>query len=528
VLGREFAYELIGQVAQRDERGLQAALGQLSDAGLLFCRGTAPHAFYLFKHALVQDAAYSTLLRGRRQELHERVAAALEEHFADLVERQPELLAHHLAAAGNTGRAVDQWLKAGRHAAGQLAYLEAITHFERGLGLLHSLPESAIRDGREIELQLALGLCQFPTKGADEAKLPYMRALELAEINGEPHQRFEALYGLWQSNAVSGRIAAASPLSERLLRMTEREGDDGSRLQAHHSGWATWYWAGDQAKAREHADAGRRLYDPKKHASHRFAYGGHDPGVCAGYCGAQSEWLLGYPETALASIAGSVALAEGIAHPFSLCMALTFSSVLYLNRREPERALRQLETAEALAAEQRLSLIYEPGVLRGVALLGQGAIDEATARIREGVANWTRLGRTILLPYGLAFLAEGLARHGDQTAALVALREGLETARATGEQHWDAELHRLTGTVLLAENKLDESQACYQQAICTAQDQHAKSLELRAATSLARLWAEQGRRAEASDVLAPVYGWFTEGFDTADLIEAKALLAELA
>jgi predicted ATPase len=373
-----------------------------------------------------------------------------------------------------------------------------------------------------------LGLCQFPTKGADEAKLPYMRALELAEISGEPHQRFEALYGLWQSNAVSGRIAAASPLSERLLRMTEREGDEGSRLQAHHSGWATWYWAGDQAKAREHADAGRRLYDPKKHASHRFAYGGHDPGVCAGYCGAQAEWLLGYPETALASIAGSVALAERIAYPFSLCMALTFSSVLYLNRREPERAMRQLETAEALAAEQRLSLIYEPGLLRGVALLGQGAIDEATARIREGVANWTRLGRTILLPYGLAFLAEGLARHGDQTAALAALREGLETARATGERHWDAELHRLTGTVLLAQNKLDESQACYLQAIRTAQDQRAKSLELRAATSLARLWGEQGRRAEASDVLAPVYGWFTEGFDTADLIEAKALLAALA
>jgi class 3 adenylate cyclase/predicted ATPase len=528
VLGREFAYELIGQVAQRNEMDLQAALGQLSDAGLLFCRGTAPHASYLFKHALVQDAAYSTLLRGRRQELHARVAAALEEHFADLVERQPELLAHHLAAAGNTGRAVDQWLKAGRHAAGQLAYLEAIAHFERGLSLLHSLPESAIRNGREIELQLALGLCQFPTKGADEAKLPYMRALELAEISGEPHQRFEALYGLWQSNAVSGRITAASPLSVRLLRMTEREGDDGSRLQAHHSGWATRYWAGDQAKAREHADAGRRLYDPKKHASHRFAYGGHDPGVCAGYCGAQSEWLLGYPETALASIAGSVALAEGIAHPFSLCMALTFSSVLYLNRREPERALRQLETAEALAAEQRLSLIYEPGLLRGGALLGQGAIDEATARIREGVGNWNRLGRTIFLPYGLAFLAEALDRQGDQMAALATLREGWETARTTGEQHWNAELHRLTGSVLLAQNKLDESQACYQQAIRTAQDQHAKSLELRAATSLARLWGEQGRRAEANDVLVPVYGWFTQGFDTADLIEAKALLAALA
>src|SRR6516162_4778866 len=184
VLGREFVYELIEPVAQRPGRELQAALGQLSDAGLLFCRGTAPHASYLFKHALVQDAAYSTLLRGRRQELHARVAAALEGHFADLVERQPELLAHHLTAAGNTERAVDQWLKAGRHGAARLAYLEAIAHFERGLGLLHSLPESPVRDGSEIELQLALGLCLYTAKGAVEAKPPYMRALELAESSG--------------------------------------------------------------------------------------------------------------------------------------------------------------------------------------------------------------------------------------------------------------------------------------------------------------------------------------------------------
>ena len=181
VLGREFAYELIEPVAQRPEKQLQAALDQLGDAGLLFCRGTAPHASYLFKHALVQDAAYSTLLRGRRQELHARVAAALEGHFADLVERQPELLAHHLTAAGDTERAVDQWLKAGRYAAARLAYLEAIAHFEQGLGLLHSLPESPVRNGREIELQLALGLCLFTAKGAVAAKPPYTRAHELAE-----------------------------------------------------------------------------------------------------------------------------------------------------------------------------------------------------------------------------------------------------------------------------------------------------------------------------------------------------------
>ena len=397
VLGREFAYELIEPVAQRPERELQAALDQLGDAGLLFCRGTAPHASYLFKHALVQDAAYSTLLRGRRQELHARVAAALEAHFADLVERQPELLAHHLTAAGDTERAVDQWLKAGRHAAAQSAYLEAIAHLERGLGLLHSLPESPDRDGREIDLQLALGLCLLTAKGAVAAKLPYMRALDLAESSGAPQQRFEALYGVWQSTNMSGGIAAASPLSARLLSMTEQEGDDGLRLQAHHSAWATWAFAGDPAKTREHADAGRLLYDPEKHASHRFVYGGHDPGACA-----RLRWRSGRMVARISREGArkhrrfSLALAERIAHPFTLSLALTFSSVLHLNRREPERALRQLEAAEALAAEQRLSFLFEPGMLRGAALVGQGAVDEAIARIREGVTKWTRLGRTII------------------------------------------------------------------------------------------------------------------------------------
>ncbi len=243
--------------------------------------------------------------------------------------------------------------------------------------------------------------------------------------------------------------------------------------------------------------------------------------------GAQAEWLLGYPEKARASIAASLALAERIAHPFTLLAALTLSSVLYLNRREPEQALSLVEAAEVLAAEQRLSLMLEPGMLRGVALVGQGAVDEAIARIREAVTEWTRLGRTILLPYGLAFLAEGLARHGDQAAALDALREGLAIAGATGEVMWDAELHRVTGTVLLGENRLDEGQASLQQAIRIAQAQQAKSLELRATTSLARLWGEQGRRAEARELLAPVYGWFTEGFDTADLKDAKTLLDEL-
>ena len=237
--------------------------------------------------------------------------------------------------------------------------------------------------------------------------------------------------------------------------------------------------------------------------------------------------MLGYPERALASVVDALALADRVAHPFTLSVALTFSSVLHLNRREPESALRLLEAAEALAAEQRLSLVAEPGMLRGVALLGQAAVDEAIARIREGAMEWTRLGRTMLLPYGLAFLSEGLVQHGDWAAALTAVREALDTASATGQHFWDAELHRLTGTVLLAESKLDEGQSSLQQAILIAQAQQAKSLELRAARDLARLWGEQGRRVDARDLLAPVYGWFTEGFDTPDLKEAKALLGEL-
>jgi tetratricopeptide (TPR) repeat protein len=448
----------------------------------------------------------------------------LEHHFADLVERQPELLAHHMTAAGKIERAVDQWLKAGRRAAEQSAYLEAIAHLERGLGLLHSLPEGPDRDGREIDLQLALAGCLLTAKGAAAAKLPYMRAFDLAESSSSPQQRFDALYGVWQSTNMSGDSAAASPLSARLLSMTEQEGDEGLRLQALHSAWATLAFAGDPAKTREHTDAGRLLYDPEKHASHRFVYGSHDPGACALLLGAWAEWLLGYPETALASSADSVSLAERIAHPFTLGLALTFGAVLHLNRREPERALSLADAAKALAAEQRLSLPFEPGMVQGAALVGQSAAEEAIARIREGVTKSTGPGR----PFGLAFLAEGLVWRGDRAAALAALQEGLELTRTTGEHGWDAELHRLAGTVLLAENKLGEGEASLRQAIRIAQAQQAKSLELRAARDLARLWGEQGRRTEACDLVAPVYSWFTEGFDTADLKEAKALLDQLA
>jgi tetratricopeptide (TPR) repeat protein len=527
VLGREFAYELIEPVAQRDERELQAALGQLSDAGLLFCRGTAPHSSYLFKHALVQDAAYSTLLRGRRQELHTRVGAVLEQHFGDLVERQPELLAHHLIAAGDTERAVDQWLKAGQYAAARSAHLEAIGHFDRGLAALTALTESPARDGREIELQLARGLSLFTTNGfiSAEAAQAYARALELSERVCNARQLFTSVYGLWQSANGNGTMLECRKFSNRLQQLTKDDADEDLRLQAHHSAWTTCLFAGEPAAARKHCAAGRRLYDPERHRSHRLLYGGHDPGACACYMGAQAHWLLGEPDTGLAIGKEALALAERIAHPFTMGTALAMNAMLHLDRAEPEMALQRIEAAEALAIAQRLGFAIEPQILRGAVMTAEGVFDEAIACLRDGLI---RPRAVRLRPYGLARLAEALSQKGQHEEALATLREALDVQERTGQRRWEPELYRLEGAALLGLHRLDEAQNAFEDALRVARRQQAKSYELRAATSLARLWGEQGRRAEARDLLAPVYGWFTEGFDTADLKDAKALLDALA
>ena len=449
--GREFGYDLIERVAQRPAAELKAGL---ADAGLLFCRGVAPQSSYLFKHALVQDAAYGTLLRVRRQELHTRVAAVLEQHFADLIDRQPELLAHHLTAAGNTERAVDQWLKAGQHAASRLAHVEALGHLDRGLALLRSLAESPGRDVREIELQLALGASSITVYGMSEPQVgeAYARAHELARKRSDERQKFQALYGLWQHNSGSGRILAARPLSQRLLRVTEQAADPGLRLQAHHSAWTTDFLGGDPVNGYKHAEAGIQIYDPEEHSSYRQVYGGHDPGICARYTASQAEWLLGYPDRALGSMTDALALTDRLSHPFSREIALSYAVMVHLHRGEPELAISHLATAEALAADQRVSFIIEPLFLRGAAFVAQDAAGEAVAAIRHGLAPGRPVA-TIWRPYVLCFLAEALGRLGDYQEARAAIGQGLDIMNATGERMWHSELHRVHGLVLLAENK---------------------------------------------------------------------------
>ena len=527
VIGREFAYELIerwrsGPCLSCDSaRSISSAM-----PGCCSAAAPLPHSSYLFKHALVQDAAYGTLLRGRRQELHARVAAALEEHFADLVERQPELLAHHLTAAGDTERAVDQWLKAGRHAAARLAHLEAIAHFERGLAILPTLPEGPARDGQEIELQLAKGLSLLTAESfmSTKAAQAYTRARELAERLDDTPPLFTAVYGLWQSTVASGMVVSASGLSDRLLRLTEGNADDGLRLQAHHSAWSTSTFAGEPTVARDHCEAGRRLYDPERHRSHRLLYGGHDPGVCAGCFGAQVDWLLGYPERGLALSRAALALAERIAHPFSLLEALLMNAMLHLDRGEPEMALQRLDAAEALAAEQRLSFMLEPRLLRGAALIAQGAFADAVTYLRQGHEAW-RVNQS--RPLGFALLAAVLVQQGEHAAALAMVRDGLRVQEETGHGLWDAELHRFEGIALFGLNRLEESQVALEEALCVARRQQARAYELRAATSLARLWRDQGKGGSARTVWLRCTAGSLKGFDTRDLKEAKALLDEL-
>jgi class 3 adenylate cyclase len=529
VLGREFSYELIQPVAQHSSAELQNALSRLTEAGLLFCRGVAPNSSYLFKHALVQDAAYGTLLRTRRQELHARVAAVLEADFSDLIERQPELLAHHLTGAAQTERAVAQWLAAGQFAAARLAPIEAVRHFDHGLALLGSLPERATRDAQEVELQLARGLSLLTTEGfiSKAAAQSYTRARELAERRKDGRQLILAIYGQWQGTAGAGNVAAGRPLSSKLLALTAAATtDSGLRLQAHHSAWTTCLFGGEPAVGREHCEAGRRLYDIEAHRSHRLLFGGHDPGICARQISGQVEWVLGFPDTALATAREATDLAEQLHHPLSLELAMAFKTMLHLDRHEPELALQQLAASELLAAEQRLGFLLSPEVLRGSALLLQGELRDARAVLRAGLQ--TPLGRSQSRPYGLVYLAQAMALSGEPAAALGLIDEGIGMMEAVGHNQYEPEFYRIRGIALREQNDVAGSQAAFAEALRSARRRQMKAYELRAATDLARLLGEQGRREEARELLAPLYGWFTEGFDTADLKKAAVLLAELS
>jgi predicted ATPase len=527
-MGREFSYASLAAVVGKPEAELQSALDRLITAGLLFRQGVPPHASYLFKHALVQDAAYGTLLREARRVLHARIAETLETQFGDIAERQPEILARHLNEAGRTERAVEQWLKAGRRAAGRSAYIEAIAHFKQGLGLLVLLPDWARRSDIETDLQLALGVSLFATKGLAslEAADAYERARALCEASGDIVRLVSALWGLWHSCASTNRHEAAHTLCNQMLTLTDKQGDSELRLQAQHAAWTTYFFRGEPIRILGHCETRKVLYGPHLHQSHVALHGGHNPGVCARMVSACDEWMIGHTDTGLRFMGDALRLAEELAHPYSKLMVLQWAVMLHLFRREISATMAYLDAADILAAEQHLSLFLNSTILHSTLALAENRAHEAVDNIRRGI----EIGQAskLMRPYYLGLLAEALGAAGDKQGALGAISDALSTVNTSGERWWEAELCRLRGELLRLFREERDSEVWFQRSLDVSQHQGAKSLELRAAMSLARLWHDQGKVQQARELLAPVYGWFTEGFDTRDLKEAKVLLEELA
>jgi class 3 adenylate cyclase/tetratricopeptide (TPR) repeat protein len=530
VIGREFAYELLALVADRRDTDLQADLDLLGEAGLVFRRGVPPNATLLFKHALVRDAAYSSLLRGHRQQLHGRIAAALEDQFADVTAMHPELLAQHCLEAGWIEKATAYWLSAGQRSAARSATTESVTHFTKGMEALGSLPESPQRDRQELRFRLALGPALIATRGFNnaEAEASYRRALTLCDRLGEQRDRFDALWGLWLTGGTS-ELAKTGRLVSELSTTADQLDDDALRLQAHHAGWATVVFLGELERARHHLREGLRIYDPEKHKDHALNYGGHDPGVCAKALGSLALWLLGYPDQAARSADEAIALAQSLKHIPSLAHALMWKcSICDLPRRDYVSARECADNLAALATEQGLALNLTVGtIVRAWTLVHRESVADGLAALRRGFTRYCEIGK-LFRPYFGAVLADALLFANAVDDGMAVLTEAIRLADESGERFWLAEMLNLRGKFLLLAGRKGEARSSYQQAYDLAQRQGARSLQLRAATSLANVSCAEGRRVEARELLAPVYGWFTEGFETLDLKEAKALLDGLA
>jgi class 3 adenylate cyclase/predicted ATPase len=531
ILGRTFAYELLQAVAPLDEASLQQALARLVDAELLYQRGVPPQATYLFKHALIQDAAYQSLLKSTRQQYHQRIAQVLEAQFPETVETQPELVAQHYTAAGCTEQAVIYWQRAGQQASERSANLEAISHLTTGIELLTTLPETPAHTQQALTLHITLGAALQMAKGhaAPEVEHAYTQARALCQQVGETPELAQALLGLWRFYAVQPQLHTAREFGETLLRLAQHVDDPALAVVAHYALGATWFYLGALPVARQHLEEGIARYTPDQRHTPAFRMG-QDPGVICRIYAALALWLLGYPDQALTHVHEALALAHTLSHPYSLAYARCWAAVVLQLRRDVPAVHEHAESAVALATEQGFPLWVAVGTSsRGWARAMQGQGEAGMAQVRQGIASAQATGAAATIPYFYTVLADVCAHLGHTEGGLQALAE----ARALVEQHeerwWEAEVHRLRGVLLLRQTGTPqaEAEAWLPRALDVARRQEAKALELRAAMSLARLWQQQGKCTAAHDLLAPIYSWFTEGFDTADLQEAKALLDTL-
>jgi predicted ATPase/class 3 adenylate cyclase len=534
VVGREFSYELLSTVAGLPKEALEEALAQLVRSELVFCRGQLPQAVYTFKHALVRDAAYSGLLRSRRAALHATIADAFEQRFPEIVEAQPETLAHHLTEAGLFEKAEAYWLQAGKKAAVRSANLEAIAHLERGIEALGHLPDGRRKDRLELNFQFALGTCLIATQGpaSNKAMATFSRARELCERLGGPPEQLQVMFWLTTASVIRGELPLAQEMIAALLQLTEARGDRPTLLNVMRGQAMIRLFMGHASAARELLERAVEAFNASSEEERLAARAaGQDAGVADLALMSWSLWLLGHADTAITRLVAAIQRADAIDHPHSQAYACYYASVLHALRGE-------FLTAQGYA-ERCLTLSEEHGfrqwrglahAIRGicVSLLdpSSGALEEIRAALDEYCSAGYQLGITALY----VLLCPALLSSHKYEAALEMIEQGLATVNRNSERIFEAELYRLKARALLVHGAPEariEAQSLLDQALTTARSQRAKALELRATKDLAALWIDQGRRQEALDFLAPIYAWFTEGFDTQDLKVAKALLDQL-
>jgi predicted ATPase len=487
-------------------------------------------------------------LKSKRQQYHQQIAQVLEEKFPETKETQPELLAHHYTEAGLIAQALPYWQQAGKRATQHSAYVEAISHFIKGIELLKTLPDTPERAQQELTLQIALGQALIAAKGyaAPEVEQVYARARELCRRVGETPQLFPVLGGLFLFYFNRGEFQTVHELAKQLMGLAQSVQDSTLLMVAHLALGATLFRFGELVPTREHLEQSIALYDPQKDYPHASGVV-TDPRVDSLSYAAHTLWLLGYPDQARTKVHEALTWAQELSHPHSLVFALTAAAIIHLLRREWQAAQEQAEALITLSNEQGFPYWLASGTFRrGKALAEQGQGEEGIAQMRQGLAAFLATGARVQLPNSLSLLAETYGKVGQAEEGLAVLAEALAMVNKTGECWWEAERYRLKGTLTLQKFQVpgskfqvqesprsevrgpeSEAEECFLKAIEIARKQQAKSLELRAVMSLARLWQQQGKTQEAHEMLFEIYSWFTEGFDTKDLQEAKALLDSL-
>jgi class 3 adenylate cyclase/predicted ATPase len=528
-IGAEFSYEMLRAVSKLDATTLQSQVDQLVAAGLVRRDENASPPAYSFKHALVRDTAYQSLLSRARRASHERIADVFSDQFPDIARNQPELIAHHCTEAGLTQRAVDLWQKAGLRSAERYELPEATRHLRKGLEVLAALPASAARQRQELELQSVLAGRLIATEGygAADVERVYTRALELATELGDAPRRLQMMLGLESFHFMRSNFQTAHRLADACLVLARQLGDPARELVIHWVLGEIFFHQGDHALCETHLGECMSHYRRNFHRPRTL----QDPAVMSwSYC-SWTHWKTGYPDRALKTIGQAISLAEELAHPFSMSVAYSFAAGLYLFRGELEQAGRHADRAIELCTEHGFPVwLAFCTVVRGSVLSRQG-VTAGLEQMEHGIKLWQSSGAVVTTPYYLVLLAEGLSAAGRPHDALDRLEEAQSLVDRTGERYYEAEISRVRGEILLEARglraALNDAEACFLRAIDISQRQGVRSLELRAVMSLTRLQMRSDPGVDVRSRLGAIYHWFTEGMDTADLVNARQLLAEL-